>query len=99
MATKQILQPTAISEQEKDKVRRSVIIRQILEADKRILKLDRSMRKLIRNIEAKEKDKDKEKENLQHMHSSAPPQMRDPAPPTKTRRIRPKISLEDHQEV
>jgi hypothetical protein len=108
VATKQILQPGAFTEQDREKVRRSVIIRQILEADKRILKLDHGMRKLIRTIEAKEKDKDskdhkeKDKDNKenQHMHSSAPAQMRDPPPPTRARarKLIAKVSIEDHQE-
>lgn len=45
----------ALSEIEKEKLRKSVIIRQIEEADKRILKINRSMRRLIKNIDVAER--------------------------------------------
>lgn len=41
----------ALSEAEKEKLRKSVIIRQIEEADRRILKINRSMRRLIKDID------------------------------------------------
>jgi hypothetical protein len=40
-----------LSEAEKERLRKSVIIRQIEEADRRILKINRSMRRLIKDID------------------------------------------------
>jgi hypothetical protein len=44
-----------LTEQDKDKVRRSVIIKQLEEAERRIIKIDVSMRRLIKNIDDKER--------------------------------------------
>lgn len=47
-----------MTEQEKDRLRRSVIIRQLEEADRRIIKLSSSVRRMIKKIEGKEKGKE-----------------------------------------